>query len=890
MAKLRGSRLEAELDKCRGECNWARLADLLPLVRTKNSGVEKLTGLVEGELSLENFLDRQKQTNGYVKPKPHIGDFLRTTEGLLKTAIASNREKPTVIMECYLLLSKVHYFSASFQKALEDLEKSQLDMAKTQFVTLRSLKLAAEGYAIKGFATERLMNSTEKSHEVSRKRLMSYFESAVELTISYITEFEKSVGQNGRALALANSRSGSSQLGDLLEAAMERAPFLLLRRSVLERKSDEEGIELYRKIMTELSDKSVVAETQQRLCRQLAEILLRGSMESSLSMRNGSKAISEKSNLLNFYKGSTKNYYSPNSRIEEIILLLLISEMIASRAVKAVTYDGEGVQQYRLFHNLKQVHNLLSVVLSHIRQHSLLSALLDNAVQYAGSDRYIWRQFGLALSCTGRIPRAIKILEHATNLSSDDSSTENKVVELMQIAKMEIEQNGEADTVMKVAKEALSLCTTDSLAGRCKLLYALGYSLKVRTEPFFEKRRQMLKISIENFEQARNSDPADDLVHMFCALEYAEARNMQKAREVCEEAIDRNPYNVSAQMLLALLFTAKHDYKSAMRLVLKAMANFPSHYGLMVLRLKLESKFGRVDRAFKTTRNLLRFWQRVPEFVYEDESQNGAFATNGTADTGTLGRGGTQDSKSTAQLTKDGLAPVAPFLAAPLGISNLPVHSISASVNDISEAASNTIGTRMSEFGAATSTVSESLGMGTSSSLAWSATNTFRSKANIWVELAELLIDANRMSDIQICVEEACAQFPNSYQATYLKGRVFLNQAEKVADELKPTLHSEARASFLASVTVNPTHIPSIIQLANIYRIENNQKMAEKMLRDAVNIDPLREDVWQALGRVMAEQQSFDEANECFQTAASIDSTVPLMPFDVIPRLLKSTF
>lgn len=96
-------------------------------------------------------------------------------------------------MEAYLLLAKVHYFSSSFAHALEDLEKSQLDAAKTQFITLRSLKLAAEGYAIKGFATERLMADEQKSHEVSKKRLLSFFESAVELTISYINEFEKSV-------------------------------------------------------------------------------------------------------------------------------------------------------------------------------------------------------------------------------------------------------------------------------------------------------------------------------------------------------------------------------------------------------------------------------------------------------------------------------------------------------------------------------------------------------------------------------------------------------------------------------------------------------------------------------------------------------------------------
>lgn len=53
-------------------------------------------------------------------------------------------------MEAFLLLAKLHYFCANFPAVLHDIEKSRLDGAKTQFTTLRSLKLAAEGYAVKG--------------------------------------------------------------------------------------------------------------------------------------------------------------------------------------------------------------------------------------------------------------------------------------------------------------------------------------------------------------------------------------------------------------------------------------------------------------------------------------------------------------------------------------------------------------------------------------------------------------------------------------------------------------------------------------------------------------------------------------------------------------------
>jgi hypothetical protein len=60
MSKLRGSKLEAEVDKCRGECNWPRLQELIPSISAKGSGIEKQTSLFEGELELERFIEKQR--------------------------------------------------------------------------------------------------------------------------------------------------------------------------------------------------------------------------------------------------------------------------------------------------------------------------------------------------------------------------------------------------------------------------------------------------------------------------------------------------------------------------------------------------------------------------------------------------------------------------------------------------------------------------------------------------------------------------------------------------------------------------------------------------------------------------------------------------------------
>lgn len=57
-SKLKGSRLEAEVDKCRSECNWKRLGDVLLSIRSKNSGMEQVGDLLQAEYIIESFVER----------------------------------------------------------------------------------------------------------------------------------------------------------------------------------------------------------------------------------------------------------------------------------------------------------------------------------------------------------------------------------------------------------------------------------------------------------------------------------------------------------------------------------------------------------------------------------------------------------------------------------------------------------------------------------------------------------------------------------------------------------------------------------------------------------------------------------------------------------------
>ena len=99
----------------------------------------------------------------------------------------------------------------------------------------------------------------------------------------------------------------------------------------------------------------------------------------------------------------------------------------------------------------------------------------------------------------------------------------------------------------------------------------------------------------------------------YCIL----ARNFDQSKEMCQKSIDLNPDNPSAFMLLILILTALKDLERAVTLVNEALTEFPSHYGLMVIKLKLEASAGLTANALNTSRELMYFWRKTKASVYD---------------------------------------------------------------------------------------------------------------------------------------------------------------------------------------------------------------------------------------------------------------------------------
>uniref|UniRef100_A0A914NHH3 Uncharacterized protein n=1 Tax=Meloidogyne incognita TaxID=6306 RepID=A0A914NHH3_MELIC len=258
-------------------------------------------------------------------------------------------------------------------------------------------------------------------------------------------------------------------------------------------------------------------------------------------------------------------------------------------------------------------------ILTNIRQYRLLSGLYDKALRIAKKDdNFFGQQLSLSLICDNRYSRATKMLQKCILQKEEEENNQNKfdeslISEYLHLARLQIEQLGDLELAESATLKAITLSSGTWLSGRCHLLLAMIFGLKAQYGNSLCSKKDLIAESIKYYEKAIELDPHDDTAHLYCALEYANSRDFERAKEYCQAALSLNTENPFAIMLLALIFTARKDYKGALELVINALNDFPSHYGLLVLRLKLEARYGRVEEALQTSHNLICFGEKIDQ-------------------------------------------------------------------------------------------------------------------------------------------------------------------------------------------------------------------------------------------------------------------------------------
>uniref|UniRef100_A0A8B9Q0A6 Tetratricopeptide repeat protein 7B n=1 Tax=Apteryx owenii TaxID=8824 RepID=A0A8B9Q0A6_APTOW len=148
--------------------------------------------------------------------------------------------------------------------------------------------------------------------------------------------------------------------------------------------------------------------------------------------------------------------------------------------------------------------------------------------------------------------------------------------------------------------------------------------------------------------------------------------------------------------------------------------------------------------------------------------------------------------------------------------------------------------------------------------------------AQIWLHAAEVYIGIGKPAEATACTQEAANLFPMSHNVLYMRGQVA---------ELRGNI-DEAKRWYEEALSISPTHVKSMQRLALILHQLGRYSLAEKILRDAVQVNSTAHEVWNGLGEVLQAQGNDDAATECFLTALELEASSPVVPFTIIPRVL----
>lgn len=163
-------KIEAVIETCRSEGKWQRVIELAEELKigSPNNGESYISW--DGQISayhyllldcLASFLVGEGKLESYLEENPPIeSNFTKAKVGLqdsrhyLNLVVGENGRQAGIALDAHLLLAKLLYACGEYEESLENFVKAELNSLSEKELTLRSLKILAESYAIKGLCLE----------------------------------------------------------------------------------------------------------------------------------------------------------------------------------------------------------------------------------------------------------------------------------------------------------------------------------------------------------------------------------------------------------------------------------------------------------------------------------------------------------------------------------------------------------------------------------------------------------------------------------------------------------------------------------------------------------------------------------------------------------------
>ncbi|XP_067412420.1 tetratricopeptide repeat protein 7B isoform X3 [Emydura macquarii macquarii] len=794
--KKAGSRLETEIERCRSECQWERIPELVKQLSAKLIANDDMAELLLGESKLEHFLKENpfKQGSSPRGPRPKLTEVRKH----LTAALDRGNLKPEFLQEANLIMAKLNYVEGDYKEALNTYSMAEVDDLQLVAVPPYRLRMIAEAYSTKGLCLEKLPISSSTSNlPMDREQeIITCYEKAGDIALLYLQEIERVIITN---LQNRSPKPGSAvheqELGFFLETGLQRAHVLYFKNGNLTR-----GVGRFREILRAVETRTT-QNLRMTIARQLAEILLRGMCEQSYwnpledpphqsplddPLRKGSNtknyALSRRPRV---YTG--ENIFCPQENTEEALLLLLISE----------------------------------------------SMCLERAMKFAFEEFHLWYQFALSLMAAGKSARAVKVLKECIRLKPDDATIPLLAAKLCMGSLHWLEEAERfAKTVVDVGDK------TSEFKAKGYLALGLTYSLQATDASLRGIQEVLQRKALLAFQRAHSLSPTDHLAAFYLALQLAISRQIPEALGYVRQALQLQGDDSNSLHLLALLLSAQKHYHDALNIIDMALSEYPENFILLFSKVKLESLCRGPDEALLTCKHMLQIWKSCYNLTNPSDS----------------GRGSSLLDRAIADRRQLNTITLPDFSDPETG----SVHATSIAASRVEQALSE---------------VASSL---QSSAPKQGPLHPWMTLAQIWLHAAEVYVGIGKPAEATACIQEAANLFPMSHNVLYMRGQVA---------ELRGNI-DEAKRWYEEALSISPTHVKSMQRLALILHQLGRYSLAEKILRDAVQVNSTAHEVWNGLGEVLQAQGNDDAATECFLTALELEASSPVIPFTIIPRVL----
>nr|XP_037862822.1 tetratricopeptide repeat protein 7A isoform X4 [Chlorocebus sabaeus] len=745
------------------------------------------------------------------------------------------RLDPQYMCEAMLILGKLHYVEGSYRDAISMYARAGIDDVSMENKPLYQMRLLSEAFVIKGLSLERLPNSIASRFRLTEREeeVITCFERASWIAQVFLQELEKTTN-NSTSRHLKGCHPVDYELTYFLEAALQSAYVKNLKKGNIV-KGMRELREVLRTVETKATQNFKVMAAKHLagvLLHSLSEECYWSPLSHPLPEFMGKEENSFATQALrkpHLYEGD--NLYCPKDNIEEALLLLLISESMATRDVVLSRVPEQEEDRAVSLQNAAAIYDLLSITLGRRGQYVMLSECLERAMKFAFGEFHLWYQVALSMVACGKSAYAVSLLRECVKLRPSDPT-----VPLM-AAKVCI---GSLHWLEEAERFAMMVISLGEEAGeflpKGYLALGLTYSLQATDATLKSKQDELHRKALQTLERAQQLAPGDPQVILYVSLQLALVRQISSAMEQLQEALKVCKDDAHALHLLALLFSAQKHHQHALDVVNMAITEHPENFNLMFTKVKLEQALKGPEEALVTCRQMLQLWQTLYSF-----SQLGGLEKDGS-----LGEGLTMKKQSGMHLT-------------------LPdAHDADSGSRRASSIAASRLEEAMSELTMPSSVLKQG------------PMQLWTTLEQIWLQAAELFMEQQHLKEAGFCIQEAASLFPTSHSVLYMRGRLA---------EVKGSLE-EAKQLYKEALTVNPDGVRIMHSLGLMLSRLGHKSLAQKVLRDAVERQSTCHEAWQGLGEVLQAQGQNEAAVDCFLTALELEASSPVLPFSIIPREL----